>query len=104
MGPKRNWKDAREKVELEGSCRVCKVGGRLEAAHLSGRIHDQPKPGKKELWVAPVSIVPLCPECHRRFDSRELCIIHVLETDEQVRAVSDLGSIESARRHLGGEL
>ena len=104
VGPKRDWKDARAKVEAEEACRVCKVGGKLEAAHTVGRKFDRPKEGKKELWVDPLSVVPLCPECHRAFDSRELCIIHVLETDEQVRAVADLGSIETARRHLGGEL
>jgi hypothetical protein len=100
MGPKRNWKDARAKVELEGACRVCKTELCLEAAHVTGRRHDRPKPGKKELWVDPVSVVPLCgpfPEgCHGAYDRHEISILSVLETDEQVRAVEDLGSIDSA--------
>lgn len=47
---KRNWEDARAKVDRERVCRACgwpNVPGRavrLEAAHVAGREHDKPKP------------------------------------------------------------
>lgn len=50
LGPKRQWSDAREKVERERVCRHCGSdwtrypGRRLEAAHTAGRSHDRPKP------------------------------------------------------------
>jgi hypothetical protein len=41
---RRDWTDARSKVDHEGRCRVCKRRGRLEAAHVIGRANDRRKP------------------------------------------------------------
>lgn len=62
MGPKRDWKDAREKVEEEGRCRVCHIERGLQAAHVTRREFDKPKPGQKTRWVNPDSIIPMCPK------------------------------------------
>ena len=103
---KRDWKDARRKVDSEGMCRVCGRSCELEAAHITGRVYDQPKPGQKTRWVNPDSIVPLCgqfsPEwsCHTLYDSKQLDLLGHLTPQEEAKAVLDLGSIESARRRL----
>lgn len=100
--PKRDWTDARAKVEIEGRCRRC--GGEpphLEAAHLVGRKLDEPHPdGTKRLWVNPDRIVPLCPEDHAAFDAHRLDLLGHLSIEEQLRAVADCGGIEQARRRL----
>ena len=104
MGPKRDWKDARAKVESEECCRVCKTTeAKLEAAHVTERRYDQPKPGRKELWVAAESIVPLCSSCHKEYDAHCLDIVHVLETDEQEKALRDTGSLIAALRRTAPE-
>jgi hypothetical protein len=101
--PKRDWKDARAKVEQEGCCRVCKRSGpKLEAAHTIGCEHDEPKtPGSKALYVHPDRIVPLCgpfPDgCHGDYDERHsLNLVHYMTIDEQVQAVRDAGGIAQA--------
>ena len=87
---RRNWKEAREKVDLEGKCRSCGlVGSRLEAAHLWPRSRG----GLQE----PDGIVPLCPDCHRLFDSHRLDLLSVLNLIEQVELVRQAGGIETAR-------
>lgn len=100
--PKRDWTLARAKVELEGACRYCHVEYKhLEAAHLIGRKHDEPHPdGTKRIWVNPDRIIPLCAEHHRLFDAHQLDLIGYLSLEEQLRAVSDCGSLEIARRRL----
>lgn len=105
MGPKRDWSDARAKIDAEGGlCRVCAAFS-AEAAHIIGRSHDEPKtPGSKTLYVKPERIVPLCcvPDrrCHERYDAHALDLLSYLTLDEQVQAVRDAGGIESARRRL----
>src|ERR1700742_5219432 len=42
--PKRDWIDARAKVDHQGCCRICKrTDLTLEAAHVLGREHAEPK-------------------------------------------------------------
>lgn len=113
--PKRDWTDARAKVEEEGCCRICKRSDRkLEAAHILGREHDEPKvkvgsdgksfTGSKTLYVHPDRIVPLCgpfPEgCHGDVDYHRVNLVHVLTLDEQLQAVKDAGGIAEAWRAL----
>ncbi len=109
--PKRDWTDARAKVEEEGCCRICKRSDRkLEAAHILGREHDEPKlkvepitgelVPSKTLHVEPDRIVPLCgpfPEgCHGDVDYNRVNLVHYLTIDEQVQAVKDAGGIAPA--------
>jgi hypothetical protein len=105
--PKRDWTDARAKAEEEGCCRICKTKARkIEAAHVLGREHDEPKVNKatgealKELHVHPDRIVPLCgpfPEgCHGDVDYNRVNLVHYLTIDEQVQAVRDAGGIAPA--------
>lgn len=103
--PKRDWSDARSKVEAERVCRVCGSSEWVEAAHVTGRLHDEPKTlSSKTLYVKRERIVPLCGSfsgaCHNRYDAHELDLLGFLTPQEEAQAVLDLGSIESARRRL----
>lgn len=111
--PRRDWTEAREKVEREGRCRVCgQSAPKLEAAHVIGREHDEPKvPGGKTLWVNPDRIVPLCgslnppwgdQDCHVEYDAHRLDLLPVLTLDEQLQAVRDAGGIALALRRVSG--
>jgi hypothetical protein len=120
--PKRDWTDARAKVEREGSCRVwrgllgCDGGGQrnLEAAHIIGRKADRfPALGHigwtpREPWVIdewpvdPLRIVPLCQKHHRAYDAHELDLLPYLTVEEQAQAVLDAGGIELARNRICG--
>lgn len=110
MTVRRDWSDARRKVEDEGRCRLCSATGvRLEAAHILGRRYDRPRvagSSTKVLYCHPDSIIPLCgstPDrvgCHYRYDAGEVSILAVLTPDEQIRAVQDAGGIELARRRI----
>lgn len=106
---KRDWTEAREKVDTEGCCRVCgprvvmsKDATRVEAAHVIGRARDT---GGK---VDAMSVVPLCgpatssSTCHGRYDAHRLDLLPYLTPAEQARAVADAGGIESARRRISG--
>ena len=112
---RRDWSDARRKVDDEGRCRRClRSDVRLEAAHVLGRRYDKPRvegSTTKVLYVHPDSVIPLCGStvstsgvvtkgCHERFDHHEIGILGFLTPAEQIRAVQDAGSIESARRRL----
>lgn len=108
--PKRDWTDARAKVELEARCRVCgyEPGNpdMLDAAHIMDRKYDQPAhTGTRTLYVNPLDIAPLCPvfapeRCHQRFDAHELDLLPFLAPEEQTRAVELAGGIEAARKRL----
>lgn len=109
---RRDWSDARQKVDDEGRCRRCLLppdyDRALQAAHIVGRTYDRPRvegSTTKVLYVHPDSIVPLCatPQgdgCHQLYDAHRIGILGFLTREEQVRAVEDAGSIESARRRL----
>ena len=104
--PRRDWSDARAKVESEEICRVCGRSICLEAAHIMGRVHDPQKGQSKTRYVRPESIVPLCgslaPEfsCHVLYDAHQIDLLPYLTKEEQAQAVLDAGSIDSARRRL----
>jgi hypothetical protein len=104
MGPKRDWSDV--DIDPNDPCRFCGVRGRTTRAHVSGRKYDEPKPGRKTLWVNPLDVVPLCgpvgdsSACHTRFDAGEIDLLPYLTYAEQARAVYVLGGIESARMRL----
>jgi hypothetical protein len=104
MGPRRDWSDARQKVEDEGRCRRCyRFDVPLEAAHVIGRRFDRPRVDGSTtsvLFVHPDSIWVACRDCHSKYDRHEIGILAYLTLAEQVRAVQDAGSIESARRRL----
>lgn len=95
---------AREKVDAEGVCRVCGIGGpeKLDAAHLWNR--SQGGPGFDD----PEAIVPLCSDIkggfghHQEYDRYELDLLPYLTVDEQVSLVRYAGSIERARDRARG--
>lgn len=98
--PKRDWTDAYNKVhEEEPRCRICQAND-VQAAHTLDRGYDQPKLGRKVLYVHPDSVIPLCQAHHEAYDAHKLSILSVLTPQEQAKAVSDAGSIEAARRRL----
>jgi hypothetical protein len=95
----RVWTEEAHQKRSEG-CRVCGYH-EVELAHVSGRVFDQPRtPGAKTVYVEPESVVPLCPEHHKQYDAHALDLLSYLQSPEQIRAVSDYGSIEIARRRL----
>ena len=104
MTVRRDWSEARQKVDEEGRCRVCLRGDKkLEAAHILGRRYDRPRvegSTTKVLLVHRLSVIPMCSECHYAYDSHRLSILKYLTPEEQVRAVQDAGTIELARRRL----
>lgn len=97
--PKRDWSDARAKVDDEGRCRINSgCMGSLEAAHVIGRKCDEPRNFHgKTLYVHPDSVVPLCRRHHLMYDGHELDLLPYLTVLEQVRAVRDAEGIENAR-------
>lgn len=118
MALRRDWSDARQKVEDEGRCRLCSATGiKLDAAHLIGRRFDRPRvegSSTRVLYVHPDSIVPLCANqvvetggearvrvgCHYQYDAGDVSLLSVVTLDEQLRAVQDAGGIELARLRL----
>ncbi len=107
---RRDWREARRKLEREGRCRVCGETRDLEAAHVMGREHDAvlvgPK-GGETVYVHPDCIVPLCGGftdnfCHGKYDARQLDLLPHLHIHEQVRAVEDAGGILSALKRVSG--
>jgi len=101
---RRDWSDARQKVDSESACRRClRSDVPLEAAHVIGRRHDKPRvegSTTKVLYVHPDSIWPACRDCHQAYDAHEIGIAPFLTAAEQARAVLDAGSLESARRRI----
>lgn len=108
-GSKRDWADARAKVEREGKCRlsdhplhVC--DGPLEAAHTVRRKYDTRVQAHRldYLWVNPDSVVPLCPAAHREYDAYRLDLLPFLTLDEQADAVRRVGIVRALARLTGG--
>lgn len=116
---RRDWSLGRAKVDREGRCRICRRGGKLDAAHIVAREHDFETPvrltvdGTYAIWTArqgpmvhPDRILPLCPACHRTYDGPAtlrgaLNMLAHLTREEQVQAVADLG-LELARKRICG--
>lgn len=95
----RDWLAAREKVDHEGKCRVCRQHAgpflHIEAAHVMGRRHDPTQS------VRPEDVVPLCRECHRLYDAHALDLLPHLSYAEQAAAVELVG-MERARVRIVG--
>lgn len=89
---KRRWQAAREKVEEEGRCRNCGLGGILEAAHIIPRSRIGIGRGGEDQ----LNVLPLCPGCHRQYDSNQLEVLPLLTLTEQSYIVLLVG-IEEAR-------
>lgn len=112
--PDRYWDDARAKVEHEECCRICKkpaaFGRPLEAAHVLGREHDEPRISPitgeplKELYVHPNRTFPACGPfpngCHGDAEYRRINVLPYLSLEEQLQAVRDADGIEAARIRL----
>jgi hypothetical protein len=100
---RRNWKEARQKVEREGfRCRVCRSSFQVEAAHVIPR---SLAPGVGTNMSAD-NIVPLCggPDgCHGAYDRHDLSILEYLTLPEQVAAVRQAGGIALAYRRTTNE-
>lgn len=107
MRPKRDWTAARQKVDTEGHCRVCRRPRGLEAAHIVGRESDYDPPLRGlQKWqggvVAPDRVVPLCgpatdvTTCHGKQHAKRLDLLAYLNLLEQLQAVADAGGIAQA--------
>ena len=91
---RRNWKEARAKVDAEkGRCRVCGAPN-AEAAHVIPR---SLAPGVGNNMSAD-NIVPLCRDCHTEYDQHRLDLLPFLTLPEQVAAVRSAGGIALAYR------
>lgn len=102
--PERYWDAAREKVEREGRCRACGTQFMLQFAHTVGRAHDQVvdlEDGSRILYVDPLDGIPLCIDCHAKYDQRKLSILEHLNEAEQARAVEHLGILRALHRLTG---
>lgn len=93
---RRSWVAARQKVELEGSCRWCGFTEGIQAAHIIPRSRVSAGPGED-----PRNIVPLCLECHALFDGLCLDLTGALTREEQAYAVELVGITEAMRRLSG---
>jgi hypothetical protein len=114
--PKRDFSDARAKVEEEGVCRACGIPDGstlddqrvwLETAHvipraLSDEVLEGPRGGKVR-HVPRDAVVPLCApdRCHAAFDSHRLDLLPVLTRAEELHAVRVVGLGEAYRRITG---
>lgn len=93
---RRDWTDARAKVDGEGGrCRVCGKGN-SDAAHLIPRSRACAPHGDDAK-----NIVPLCRDHHRLFDAGEFDVLPYLSYVEQAYAVLLVGLAEAARRLTG---
>lgn len=90
---RRDWSWARMKVNAEARCRVCKTPGYHEAAHVIGRKYDQ-----ADGVVQPDDVVPLCRDCHTKYDARALSLLAYLSLEEQAQAVRHVGIVRALRR------
>jgi hypothetical protein len=90
----RNWKKARQKVDLEGGCRVCGSDYMIEAAHSSYIRFD-------DNTVDPDRVIPLCKQCHMKYDAHELDILAYISYEEQAIVVRDLGIVRAYKRLTG---
>lgn len=91
---KRDWTEARAKVQREGRCRHCGAGAYLEAAHVVPRSRIGAGRGAED----PRNIVPLCRLCHAAQHRGELELLPLLRLDEQSYVVSLVGIAEAWRR------
>ena len=91
---RRDWREARAKVEYEsGRCRVC-YAPNADAAHVIPR---SLAPGVGNNMRAD-NIVPLCRDCHTEYDQHRLSLLEYLTLPEQIAAVRQAGGIALAYR------
>jgi hypothetical protein len=109
---RRDWSDARAKIEREGRCRVCGHSRDVEAAHVIGRRCDERRVGPrggKYIYVHPDSVVPLCggfsdKNHHGMYDAYRLDLYPWLTESEWDKAVQDAGGEFTAlNRTTGGK-
>lgn len=102
---RRDWTDAHAKIEAEGHCRIGeRCHGRVEAAHVIGRKHDEPideLAPRVVLYVHPDDVVPLCTRHHRLYDAHDLDICPYLSLAEQARAALHVGLVRALARTTG---
>jgi 5-methylcytosine-specific restriction endonuclease McrA len=90
---KRDWTAMREKVEREGKCRIGgAVHGAPEAAHIIQRSRV-PTGGEHA-----ANCIPLCRDCHRAYDERQLDVLPYLTLSEQAYAVFLVGIVSAMER------
>lgn len=102
MTLRRDWHDAREKIDHEGRCRVCGDSWALEAAHTVGRARDERQRGASIVHIDPNAVLPLCQRCHQAYDAGRLNLLGFLTLDEELCAVRAAGGLEAARRRIIG--
>lgn len=111
--PKRDWSDARAKVEAEAQCRLSRwkpCEGPLEAAHVVGRERDwfdlegYRTHGLRRLKVEPMRVVTLCRRHHRLYDDHDIDLLGYLAPEEEAQAVIDSCGLEQARVRLAPSL
>lgn len=93
---KRDWTQARAKVDREAACRVCGANQGIQAAHIIPRSRVGPGAGE----VAE-NICPLCQDCHTAYDSHSLDLLPYLTREEQGTAAFLVGLAEAVRRICG---
>lgn len=93
---KRDWTQARAKVESEGCCRNC-GNDRIEELQACHTISRSLGGGQ-----SPHSIIPMCADCHREQHAGELVLLPLLTLEEQLEAVRCVG-LARAYRYLSGE-
>ncbi len=96
---KKLWSYAREKIEKEGVCRVCKSNHWIQSAHTIGQKYQDVKLDDGDVMVMPDSVIPLCQQHHELYDKRLLDILPYMTNEEQSNAVAAVG-IERARKRL----
>ena len=111
---KRDWTEARAKVDAERKCRGCGEsagrlhgrGRRLEAAHLLPRAFENRHAVDGKVVVDPRMIVPLCgpatsKSCHQDFDLGTLDLLPRLSLEEQSAVVAEVGIVAALDRLTG---
>lgn len=107
MKPPRYWDAAVAKRDREQVCRACGSQFWLQCAHVSGREYDEVidlDDGTSVRFVEPADCVPLCIDCHRAYDARELDLLPHLTYEEQAAAVAHLGIVRALHRTSGQSL
>lgn len=94
----RDWDAFRAKVDHEGD--QCRIGGPLhgsaDAAHIIQRSRI---PGDEAMHAD--NCIPLCRQCHQKYDAGRLDILPYLSLGEQAYAVWLVGMLAAYQRVTG---
>ena len=88
-----SWVSAVMKLEREGACRVCAshnvvTEGPLDPAHTYGRQEQDYYDSERGYWmVHEEATIPLCRNCHKRYDAHDLDLEHLLTHPERHRVL-----------------